>query len=901
MNVFKRLLISIILFCLSFLCSLIFLIHSHIGFNFIYFLVHHYIPELEIKESIGKLNNFVLKDVKYHSYNKSFFIKELHVRMHFNFYKRFYIVIDKFLFKKCNIRINYPILDKFQYKKRLLNLNLTYFFKIPIIFKNVKFDNFSCFIGNIMFIVDHFSGKYYWTGKILKCFRNKAHNIYLKKINYMNNDKNIYKNFKKNKIVDFKESIKEFLDSFRKFIIGVSTNVDIKHFSSDNIYFLGKNNFKLSQFFLNFKMISNIIHIKILFHYNANFKVNIYGTIDCNKEFFTKIIVNCIYFKSYTLNENVKIIITGFLLQNLNIYFKCNGVINTNMYVNIVYKKAHSTINLKLFISYFILSESDQYHLILKNVTFQIIGNMHNYSFFVDGIININKFIPIKLNFSGVGNYSIISINQIQCKLTDKKIIFDYLFNVFEYKKHSTLIKLTQNSKNQHYAKDIVQYVLYNFFNFKKSYNVSLDMQLLSRNNFVKRNNSKSGLVFSQIYNKWIVSIISRIFIKKDIFIKKNCNKIYGFSIVFKFNQLNNRFLNYVGNIIGNIKFYSVGSHYRILIKFLGNNLQSRFFIIDKLNCLIVLKNDNSNSIKVMLSAKNFFILNSRVSHFFLEFNTFKYNHNFYLSISKKSCLVNLSIQGKFNSFSKIWIETINNFNISTSILDVNINKVLIKFRNKKVINNFNVLYITGNFILNKNKKNINYIFSKFRYLYNISNKLSLSKIKLNFNYYVSNKKRILKWNCIINQDRDINRIFIGHMNIRKVNKRVFISGNFVFKNVSISLLNFLILNGEKVSGILNGVLYFDENTYTLKLFGNLLIQNFFINDYFFFKKVYFNHIKLFINHDNMIFNSYIEINAFLKFSFKLNYLNVCLLSNKINSFLITRVCHILSCNIIRN
>ncbi|QCI23121.1 hypothetical protein [Buchnera aphidicola] len=877
MNFFKRLLLSIILLCTSCVCVLIFLIYSHFGLNIVCYLVHYYIPQLEIKKSIGKLNNCIFQDIKYSTHNRNFFVKELKIKFSFNFFKNFYICIDELSFKKCSLYISDILLMKSN--RKMLFLNIASLFRVPVFFKNIIFDNFYYSTNNISLTLDNFFGKCYWTGEQLEGLCSKIDNIYIKTFQNIDNDKNLYDRFKVNRIMYLRNFLEQPLKYFKNFNNIFLINLNIQSFYSNNIYFLGKNSVKLSKFFFNGQVnVSKINIIKLCFR-SYNFVNHIYGTIIFNNNFLTNIVINCDNYINYRYHENVSIIIRGFLLQDLSINAKFFGIINTKIYIKFTFKKNSSIFNFKLHLPYISIIENDNNHLFLKNLKIHILGNPCNYTFVLDSTINIHLVSTMKLHMSGKGNYFSIFIDTIQCLTTDKKTIFDYLFSIVYSKKDLVITELNKNSYN-YYIKNIMRNVIFKFISFIKSCSLLLNIKILFKN----------------------------------ILAVENFDKLENINIIFQLDKLKSICLNSFGNIKGNIKFTNINNNHKFLIKCIGHNLNLKILKNSNINFFIIVQKNNINFFGSTLFIKNCVIFNSHVFSFVLELNYNRYNHSFYLNILRKNCSFNLNFRGKFDIYSNKWIEIVNNIDFDTLFFNIHVNKIILKFNNNNIINHLNLIVLDKYLLLktsiinktkceiftflNSNYRNIFNLFSRLRHLYT-SHALFVSRIKIYSNYRCSNHQKRFKWNFNIINDNNVNAVFMGFINIKEIDKNFFISGSVNFKNVPISLFKLFELNIEYISGILNGTLRFREDIYNnIKLLGNISIVHCWINNWLYVRQLYFNNIELIFSSNKITFNSIVHIKSLFETIFDLKILGFHSWNNKICQRIFIKVFYLFYYNV---
>lgn len=434
MNVFKRLLVSIILLCVFCIFSLVFLFYSHLGLNMLCCLVHHYIPELEIKKSIGTLNNCVLRNIKYYSHNRKFFIKELHIKMHVEFFRNYFVFVDKISFENCHIYISHINVVQSGNKKISLDTIFTPLFKVPICFSNIKFNDLSFSTQNVLFFIDHFSSKCYWTGLTLKCLYNKIETICIKHKKMIKNNKSKQKIVNINNMVVFKKLLNYVLSYFKKFSVNIPIDLDIGSFYSKNIYFYGEKNFNISRFFFSLKIVNNQMSVRKLHFCSYSFIINICGTVDFNRTFLTNITINVVNFNRFTKNENINVIIIGCLLKNLEIHCNCFGLINTTVHIKIQFKQYNSMLSLNLFVPFLSLTKNNKNYFILHKTKVGIIGKLSNYSFFLNSIINTHIFGSMQLYFSGIGNYSTMFFKNTYLNIMNKNTMFNVflsLKNVF--------------------------------------------------------------------------------------------------------------------------------------------------------------------------------------------------------------------------------------------------------------------------------------------------------------------------------------------------------------------------------------------------------------------------------------------------------------------------------------
>ncbi|XBC41853.1 MAG: hypothetical protein U0T57_00380 [Buchnera aphidicola (Kaburagia rhusicola rhusicola)] len=394
------------------------------------FLVHHYIPELEIKKSIGTLNNCVLRNIKYYSHNRKCFIKELHIKMHIEFFRNLCICVDKILFKQCHIYISHLNVVQNGDKKISLDAILIPFFKVPICFSNIQFNDLSFSTQNILFFVDHFSSKCYWTGITLKCLYNKIETICIKHKNIIKNNTNERKIVNINKIAVFKKLLNDVLNYLKKFSVNVPIDLDIGSFYSKNIYFCGDKNFNISQFFFSLKIVNNKMSVRKIHFCGYGFIINMYGTVNFNRNFLTNIIINCVNFNRFTKNENINVIIIGFLLKNLEINCHCFGLINTTVRIRVQFKQYSSMFSLNLFIPFLSLIKNNNNYFILHKTKVRIVGKSSNYSFFFNSIVNMHIFGSIQLCFFGIGNYSTIFFKNTYLNIMNKNTMFNIFFGL---------------------------------------------------------------------------------------------------------------------------------------------------------------------------------------------------------------------------------------------------------------------------------------------------------------------------------------------------------------------------------------------------------------------------------------------------------------------------------------
>ncbi|XBC43390.1 MAG: hypothetical protein U0T59_00380 [Buchnera aphidicola (Meitanaphis flavogallis)] len=392
-------------------------------------LVHHYIPELEIKKSIGTLNNCILRNIKYYSHNRKFFIKELHIKMHVEFIRNFCIFVDKILFEKCHIYISHPNVVQNGSEKIPLNITLMSFFKVPIFFSNIQFNDLSFSTQNVLFSIDHYFSKCYWKGLTLKCLYNKIETIYIKckKITKNNNKRKIVNI---NKIVVFNKLLNYVLNYLKKCSVNVPIDLDIGSFYIKDIYFCNEENFNISRCFFSLKIVNNKMSVRKIHFCNYNFIINMYGTVDFNRNFLTNIIINCVNCNRFAENENVNVIIIGCLLQNLEIHFNCFGLINTTMYIKLQFKQHNSMFSLNLFVPFLSFIKSNKNYFILYKTKVEIIGKLSHYSFVFNSIINTHIFGSIQLCFSGIGNYSIIFFKNTYLNIINKNTTFNVFFSL---------------------------------------------------------------------------------------------------------------------------------------------------------------------------------------------------------------------------------------------------------------------------------------------------------------------------------------------------------------------------------------------------------------------------------------------------------------------------------------
>ncbi|XBC37743.1 MAG: hypothetical protein U0T60_00390 [Buchnera aphidicola (Meitanaphis microgallis)] len=881
MNVFKRLLISIILLCTFCFFSFIVLLYSHFGLNVVCYLAHYYIPELEIKKSIGQLNNCTFYDVSCHFFDKKLFIRKLHIKISLNFFKKFYVCVDKIVCKKCDLYLGISRVSSID-KTMPFHFNLASFFSMPIILKHVRFDDFSCFINNMLFFMDHFSGKYCWTGDTLKCLYSKSENIYIKQYKIKNISNSNFKKCNIKSVISSKKFVKEILNYFEKCSINFPINLDIKYFFSNNVYFLNKKYFSLHRLSLHVQTIKNKINIKRLNFFNQSVYVNVFGVIDCNTDFFSKIAITCINFKNYRRNQNIDIVVNRFLFHGLNINCQFYGFINTKICFKFTPKRYGLISNLNSFVLYFNLVNSHEDRLCLEEIIVRIIRTPFNYTFFFSSTVNINKLVSIKLYLSGIGKYLTIFVKNFQYKFLKNKIVSDDLFSSVKKNTSVVPIQLSENNNDICYSKCMIQNIIYQLIHLKEYHNASLDIKILCQNRFNKVD-YKSRSVFFKIYQKWIVPIKNKIFNISNISTIDNKRDVYV-DIIFECDKLSCLFSNYFGSIRGNIKFSSIDN--KLLLRFIGHNLSSSIFKISNLEFLIILDTNSNTLIETIILARGLAILNLNFSHIFLKLHNYEYNCNFRLYALEKFLLFNVNFKKRFNFFSKRWVDIIDNINICTPLFNLNIDKILIMFDDVAIINGFNSLFVAKSSlfkmfvvstvkksirsILGENENNISNLFMELKRS-NAFFRSFMLRIIFNSNYSYTSRTLILKFNFEEKINKNVNEIFLGSINIREIHKKFFVFTDFIFKNTSILLLKLLVLDMKSIYSTLHGTLFLKKDLYDLNLLGNVLIKDLHVNSFFHLNKINFDNIYLLFGCNNIQIYTFITIQSFLKFLFKAN------------------------------
>ncbi|XBC44446.1 MAG: hypothetical protein U0W94_00410 [Buchnera aphidicola (Schlechtendalia peitan)] len=908
MNFCKKILMLIMLLFTFFMCSLIFLVYSHSGLNVICYFVHHYIPELKIKKSIGTLNNFILEDVRYHAYGKDVFIKNLYVKMHVNFLKRLYVCIDKILIKQCNFRIRQFFFKDFTNKKTIINVKLLSIFKIPIFFKNIQLYNFSFVSKNLLLIIDYYYGQYYWSYGKLECLYSKVNNIYIKEYKGLNNSNRQYKNFSINNFNALKSFLKNFLNYFTENITSFPIDIDVKHFYSNRIYFSNRYCFNLSQFFVNFKINNRRINIKKIQFINNYFHVNMFGTICFYRNFYTKVTIHCSNFNSSDKKENINTTVTGFLLKHLDINCNFYGIINTKIYIKFIFEKYNSIFNLKLFIPFFDVVRNYENQFSFKHIVVHISGKLKKYNFFIDSIINTNFFAPMKLYISGTGKYSVISLKKIRCFFTEKEIISRYALNFFNSKIKSTVGKYNKNN-DAYYIRTIISNIIHSLFNFKQRSKILLDVRFLYKHSLFKKTNDKLDNRLVKICNKWIYSVIKNMFKKHYNFLKNYSSEGKYINVIFSIDELNNIFSNYYGNIYAHFKIVNLNNNFGISATIIGRNLSTKFFTISNCKASIIFRKSNFNLIITSLSVRELTILDLHISSFFLSFFNHKYSHHLYLRILGKShYFILLDVNGSLNNCSKIWTETINNINFSTFFFSININKILVIFDYERVLKNFNIYFCINNVLLrriltNEIKNVINVvkdnsveiiekIFIKLKSFYVFDIPFTY-KIEFKLNYFSRHGIGTLKWDCDIIKHNKSNKFFTGFIKISKINKKIFFSGKVAYKSIPTCIICFSLLNHKIVLDNVNGIFQFEGNIYNLKIFGNLLIKDLLINNRLYVRKFYVTDIQCITDYKNINFSSCIYIKNFFTIMLKLEFLRLYFFNIKMLKYEMIKIAHI--------
>ncbi|XBC40327.1 MAG: hypothetical protein U0T62_00400 [Buchnera aphidicola (Nurudea ibofushi)] len=897
----KKFLISIILLCLFFLFSLIFLIYSHVGLNIACYLVNHYIPELKIKKSIGRLNNFVLKDVSYYSNDKCILIKELYIEMSFNFLKNFYVNVNNLLLKKCSIKIFCNSFKKISKKESLFNLKIFSFLNFPIKFKNTKFSDISFSINSLLLTLDYGIGEYYWNGKKLECLHSKVDNIYVKECTIKNVKEKLHNKIIVNKNFNFKKEINYYLNYLRKSNFRIPIFFDIKNFYSDNIYFFNKCKTRFSQCFLNFTLDNDKIDIKKLHILSRYFKIDIFGVYNFCKDFYFNFFLNCVYFKHDRSKEHIHANIHGFLLKNLSIDLNFHGFIKSRIYIKFFFKNKSSNLCSKLLIPFFIIKNDHKIIFSLKSTIIQVLGNLENYHYSLNTIIDIKSLIPVHLYILGRGNHSCIFFEKIKYVFMKNAITSKNLLNFFNKKRlnYSTLV---DGRNNDFDIKFLLENVIHVFSNFKERYDVFFDIKFLYKYGVFKNLNIRSKSHFFEICNRWIISTINKVLKKKNFSSINRFQRESNIDVFFKLKSVNNVYSNFLVNINGNVSIENKNDDYKITIKILGNHLISKFFNIS--NFSIMFKKNNSHMVTVNLSVKDFTILNFYISSFCLKFNNYKIRHNFYLNVLRNSHIFTLCLNGKYNTLSRLWIEEINSVYFSVPLFNISLKKIFLIFYKNDITSNFYIFSFLNDFLFTKTltyltKNTINIINTNVveKAIFFLNNLQSFYRFKKPFTCEVKCilynfgdfKKWTLKWNFEIKNENEKSEFFFGLLKFYRVDETIFFLGSFEFKNVTISLLKFLSANFRILSGKFYGTLEMNDIC-SFKFFCDLLIKNLLINGLFNINNLHISNIVFLTNFDDTFFKSFTITQNWYNFIFNFKFLQFCSLKNKLGQFFIIKV-----------
>ncbi|XBC41338.1 MAG: hypothetical protein U0T64_00405 [Buchnera aphidicola (Nurudea yanoniella)] len=857
-----------------------------------YHFIHYYIPELKIRKIIGEFNNCIFQDIKYFSHDKSFFIKEIHVKASFNLLRNRGIFIDKILFTGCDLYIKNTFFTILKDKLLYLNVRLIYFLKFPIILKDIKFDNFSFSTKKMLFFIDHFSGVYIWTGKELKCLYSQVNNIFIKQKEIIKVYKNKVEalNLKKDIIPNiYFEDILKHLEIWR---VNIPINIDLQYLHSKNIYFFGKHNFYLSNFFVNFKISDNEVVVKELYFSIYRIKFIIFGTLNFNKNFLTRFLIYCSNLEKNCNRESLIISINGFLLNQLKMNFNFFGYLNTKIYIKLELEKFNSFLHTELVIPCLDLVINKKKYILFKEIKSKIVGNLSNFNFFIHGMVNINYFFPIQLYFSGVRNNSTLYIKNIRCNLFEEEIIFKNLLNLLHRKKFSFPMVSYKNS-NIFYIQFVIKKIMEEFLKLKKNNHLILDIIVFFKHNPIKVINSKLHFSLFQILKKWTISFFNYFSFKKNSKIINNCiREETPINIVVKLRLLNNSLFSFFERIYGNVDILYFKKKYEFSMHFIGKDLIWNGFKMSNFKLLVILKHGIYDFFETQLFIQNLFVFNINISSFLLKLSNNKHGYNLILDVLKNNYCLDINLSGKSNIFITNQIKVINKVNFLTPLYYFHFNNIFVIFKSKKTINYIKELFFSTNYkskrsityfiqsivdnILNNNNKNFKNIFKNWKNLF-FSNKLFSCAATFQLNYVFNCKTLTLKWNFQENMCFKTNQIFKGVMNFNKVERKFFINGNIILKSFSIKLLNFYSTDMQNFFGVLNGNLVFKGIMENFQLHGNLSISNIYIKNLFYVKKIYFNSLKLTVNHNNFIFSSIVKMESFLKLMFKLKflYLNV--------------------------
>ncbi|XBC39312.1 MAG: hypothetical protein U0T63_00400 [Buchnera aphidicola (Nurudea shiraii)] len=854
-----------------------------------YNLVHYYIPEFKIKKIIGKYNNFILEDIRYLSNERSFFIKKAYLRISFNFFKRFFISIDKILFLGCDIYVKHFSLSMSQKKNFIFNKKFMFFFKIPIVLKDVKINNFSFFTNNIIFKIDNFSGEYVWNGIMLKCLHSEANNVYFKKHKFSNKKNIEFKRLKIKRNVSLNLNFKEILNYFKKWSFHFPIDINLGSFYSKNVYFFDESSFNLHNFHAIFNIINNKISVRRLCFLNSNMKFCISGVCDVNKHFLTNVRIYYYSLEKLYKKESVIICVNGFLFKKLDIIFNLLGFLNARVYVKIEYKKYNSILNMELFAPSLILVKNKEKYTLLEDIKFKIMGNSLNYKFFVDGIINFNFFIPIKVSLLGSSNYSTIYIKKFKCKFLKKSTYFSSFLGLFNKTRYFSSV-ISNQDKNVLYKKFMIKKMTNNFLKLRKNNDLMLDIMVLLQKNSFTTFNTKSYFFFFKRFQQRIFSLFNHFILKRNLEVTNNFEEKTHVNVVFELKELNNFLSNFSGYLHGNLEFFNFKKNYKYLINVVGKNLVWNYLNISNISCSVVFEKSNNSLFKVQLETKNFFILDFHISFFSLELSNYQYSHNLIIKIFKENHFFYFRLYGILNPISKSQIEIIKKISFFTPFYHLSYNKIFIVFQEKRMIYFFRKLFFVKddrfekfiicffrnivNKVSGNQKNNIENFFKHWKNLF-LFNKFISYKVTLRLNYISHFKKWTLKLDCKEKSFLGVHHICLASIDLREIDRKSVIFGNIVFRNFSTTLLNVFALDIKHFFGLLNGNICFKSTTNNLKLYGNILIKNFCISDFLHFKSIRFNDLILIINSNGFLFSSFIKLESFLKIIFQLEILNL--------------------------
>ncbi|WP_148140857.1 hypothetical protein [Buchnera aphidicola] len=680
MNILKKVFLSTIFVSIIFCLGILFLVKSNLGLRTIFFLSHYLVPELEVDQLIGTLNNFKLINVKYKSKNILLTIKVLQLNFIVHIFKKFYIDVNLVTCKNVNFFIKN--INDVNFKTNgvfPLNLKSKFFSYFFIFFKDIRFYNFTANVDGVELFTNFFSSKGYWNKQFLELEFFKTDVVSINNFYCFDSTNNYCRFNSRNFLVCCRQYLKMLFNYFKKGNFDTFVNIDIANFSCNKIYLEDNKNISISKFFINFRIFKNSVNIKRLFFvFRRMFKVRINGFININQNYIN-LTINCVNKNEiYGSSSNIKIIIHGLWLSILKINFYIDKI-NINFLIKRILMPEKLIFKCKLRLSNlnsYIHRKNFSY---LNNFKLEIFTNSSEYFFQSYSVLNIKDVFPIKFCLLGIGNYKNIFLKLIKFRIFQKKILCNY-----EWKYCSN--------------RDLVQKFLLNkFFDNLKKTKLLINIKKIILNNDFNEKILLLSSNFLNIRDKYIFTDVHIISGKNSFSMRSDFNSFLNLNVFFSIKDLKFFFPNFDGKFDIDVKIFRSINYYHAICKFIGNKLDFNIFKIVNIKFLIDINSkDFLNTI--FLSVTKLFFGNLYVNHVFFKIkNEHDKRYLATICLSSYNNFMRLILDKYFNINVFIQTNVLRKINYFKFYLDSNVNKTVFAL----------ISYLFSNYY---KKININYV-----------------------------------------------------------------------------------------------------------------------------------------------------------------------------------------------